>query len=169
VLAQAQGQPHQQRLQRADDDRRQPVLSGRKTIEARAETQEGEATREAASSEPKVVRKLNERREDHKSRGTVYRTAFVVAGAVLTLGGIAMLVLPGPAFVVIPIGLAILSLEFAWAARMLDKSLEQAQVAQQKAAETTTRQRVVTALAAACAAAAFVAWAIMGDVPVLPV
>jgi len=88
---------------------------------------------------------------------------------VLTLGGIAMLVLPGPAFVVIPIGLAILSLEFAWAARMLDKSLEQAQVAQQKAAETTTRQRVVTALAAACAAAAFVAWAIMGDVPVLPV
>ena len=146
------------------------MRSGRSTIEGTAETEHGGgASGEGTSSEPKVIRKLKARREEHKNRGTVYRTAFVVAGAVLTLGGLAMLVLPGPAFVVIPIGLAILSLEFAWAARMLDKSLEQAQVAQQKAAETTTRQRVVTALAVACAAAAFVAWAIMGDVPILPV
>lgn len=34
--------------------------------------------------------------------------------------GIAMLVLPGPAFVVIPIGLAILATEFAWARRWLN-------------------------------------------------
>ena len=80
-----------------------------------------------------------------------------------------MLALPGPAFLVIPIGLAILSLEFAWAGRLLDKSLEQAQVAQRKAAETSTRQKIVTALAAACAAGAFVTWAVVGDVPVLPV
>jgi uncharacterized protein (TIGR02611 family) len=123
----------------------------------------------AERSEPKVVQKLREKRETHKDRGRIYRGAFVVAGLLLTLGGVAMLVLPGPAFVVIPIGLALLSLEFAWAGRLLDKSLEKAQVAQQKAAETTTGQRVVTALAVACAAAAFVAWAIMGDVPVLPV
>jgi tellurite resistance protein TerC len=29
--------------------------------------------------------------------------------------GVALIVLPGPAFVVIPLGLAILGLEFAWA------------------------------------------------------
>ena len=33
-----------------------------------------------------------------------------------------MLVLPGPAMLVIPAGLAILSLEFSWAARVLRKA-----------------------------------------------
>ena len=42
----------------------------------------------------------------------------VVGGTVLALG-IALIVLPGPAFVVIPAGLAILALEFAWARRWL--------------------------------------------------
>lgn len=42
----------------------------------------------------------------------------VVGGTVLALG-IALIVLPGPAFVVIPAGLAILAIEFAWARRWL--------------------------------------------------
>ena len=37
-----------------------------------------------------------------------------IVGGIVLLVGIALLVLPGPAFVVIPIGLGILSLEFAW-------------------------------------------------------
>ena len=44
----------------------------------------------------------------------------IVGGTVLLIG-FALVVLPGPAFVVIPIGLAILSLEFAWARRWLLK------------------------------------------------
>lgn len=35
--------------------------------------------------------------------------------------GIALVVLPGPAFLVIPAGLAILAIEFAWAKRWLGK------------------------------------------------
>jgi len=35
--------------------------------------------------------------------------------------GIAMIVLPGPAVVVIPAGLAILATEFAWAKRLLHR------------------------------------------------
>jgi hypothetical protein len=42
----------------------------------------------------------------------------VVGGTVLVLG-VAMVVLPGPAFIVIPAGLAILAIEFAWARRWL--------------------------------------------------
>ncbi|MGH8491386.1 MAG: PGPGW domain-containing protein [Gammaproteobacteria bacterium] len=42
-----------------------------------------------------------------------------VVGATVVLLGIAMIVLPGPAFIVIPIGLAILGIEFAWARRWL--------------------------------------------------
>jgi hypothetical protein len=38
-----------------------------------------------------------------------------VVGTTVVLIGVALIVLPGPAFVVIPIGLGILGLEFAWA------------------------------------------------------
>jgi tellurite resistance protein TerC len=41
--------------------------------------------------------------------------------------GIAMIVLPGPAIVVIPIGLAILATEYAWARRWLNIARESAE------------------------------------------
>jgi tellurite resistance protein TerC len=47
------------------------------------------------------------------------RIAIAVVGGTVLLVGIAMVVLPGPAIVVIPAGLAILGLEFAWARRWL--------------------------------------------------
>ena len=43
------------------------------------------------------------------------RIAVSIVGGTVLLIGIAMLVLPGPGLVVIPLGLAILGLEFAWA------------------------------------------------------
>jgi uncharacterized protein (TIGR02611 family) len=118
---------------------------------------------------PKLVQRLEAQRDRHRDRAKVVRALYVVAGLTLLLGGIAMLVLPGPAFVVIPIGLALLSLEFTWAERLLDRSLEEAAKAQHKAAQTTTTQRVLTGVAVALAAGAFGAWAYWGDVPVLPV
>jgi hypothetical protein len=45
----------------------------------------------------------------------------MIGGTVLVIG-IALIVLPGPAFLVIPAGLAILALEFAWAGRWLRKA-----------------------------------------------
>ena len=47
----------------------------------------------------------------------------VVGGTVLALG-IALIVVPGPALIVIPVGLAILAIEFAWAKRWLRKTRE---------------------------------------------
>ena len=43
------------------------------------------------------------------------RIAVGLVGGTVLLLGIALIVLPGPALVVIPVGLAILGLEFAWA------------------------------------------------------
>lgn len=43
------------------------------------------------------------------------RIAIGVAGATVLLLGVVMIVTPGPAFILIPVGLAILGLEFAWA------------------------------------------------------
>ena len=49
----------------------------------------------------------------------------VVGGTVLAIG-IAMIVLPGPAIIVIPIGLAILGTEFIWARRLLRRMKREA-------------------------------------------
>jgi uncharacterized protein (TIGR02611 family) len=51
----------------------------------------------------------------------VRRVIVSVIGATVLLLGVALLVLPGPAFIVIPIGLAILATEYAWARRWLKK------------------------------------------------
>jgi uncharacterized protein (TIGR02611 family) len=51
----------------------------------------------------------------------VRRVIVSVVGATVVLIGIALLVLPGPAFVVIPVGLAILATEYAWARLWLRK------------------------------------------------
>ena len=48
-----------------------------------------------------------------------WRLIILVVGMTVLLIGIAMIVLPGPAIVVIPAGLAILATEYAWARRWL--------------------------------------------------
>jgi tellurite resistance protein TerC len=49
------------------------------------------------------------------------RLAVTVIGLTVLVIGVAMIVLPGPAMVVIPLGLGILAVEFAWARRMLER------------------------------------------------
>lgn len=48
------------------------------------------------------------------------RVAVGALGGLLTLAGIALLVLPGPGFVLVAAGLAVLATEFEWAKRPLD-------------------------------------------------
>ncbi|MEY4951554.1 MAG: hypothetical protein RL698_3765 [Pseudomonadota bacterium] len=51
----------------------------------------------------------------------VWRLIILVVGVTVVAVGVAMIVLPGPAFVVIPAGLGILATEFMWARRLLDR------------------------------------------------
>jgi uncharacterized protein (TIGR02611 family) len=118
---------------------------------------------------PALVRRLHERREQHHEHHILIRAAWVVAGFVLTAAGLVMLVTPGPAFVVIPAGLAILSLEFAWAASMLDRSLVHAHRAQQRAGTATRREKALAFVAGVILAAAALVIALRYDVPILPV
>jgi cation:H+ antiporter len=53
----------------------------------------------------------------------------LIAGVTLLIVGVAMMVLPGPATVVIPLGLALLGTEFIWARRLLKYILDEAQSA----------------------------------------
>ena len=54
-----------------------------------------------------------------KTLGQAKRLIIAVIGFTILASGIAMIVLPGPAIVVIPIGLAILATEFIWARNLL--------------------------------------------------
>ncbi len=128
----------------------------------------GQAPR-AQRPKPRIVERLEAQRERHRQRHLIVRVLYIVVGFTLLLGGIGMLVLPGPAFLVIPVGLAILSLEFVWAEGLLDRALEKGEIAKRKAAQTTRTQRMLTAIAVALGAAAFGAWAYYDDIPLLPV
>jgi len=60
----------------------------------------------------------------HLTYKTARRIAVLAVGSTILLLGIVMLVTPGPGLIVIPIGLAILGLEFAWARIWLRKVRE---------------------------------------------
>ena len=64
------------------------------------------------------------RRAFHLTYTAARRIVIGVVGASVLLLGIIMLVTPGPAFVVIPLGLAILAIEFVWARQWLHKLRE---------------------------------------------
>jgi uncharacterized protein (TIGR02611 family) len=52
----------------------------------------------------------------------MWRVVVAIAGSAVIAAGFAMLVLPGPGLVAILLGLAILSTEFKWARRFLDRA-----------------------------------------------
>jgi tellurite resistance protein TerC len=66
-----------------------------------------------------VARELEELVE--VSLGAARKIMVLAIGSTVLLIGAALLVLPGPAFVVIPIGLLILGTEFVWARRLLNR------------------------------------------------
>jgi hypothetical protein len=54
------------------------------------------------------------------------RVAVTIAGFFLILVGVALLVLPGPGWLVIFLGLGLLATEYVWAQRLLNKAKEKA-------------------------------------------
>lgn len=115
-----------------------------------------------------LMANLADRRDRHRERSRLYRIAFAAAGITVTLAGVIMFVTPGPALVVIPIGLAMLALEFAWAEQLLERAVERAEAAKQSAVEASRLEKIVTVLAIVTGTGAFVAAAILWDIPLIP-
>ncbi len=61
------------------------------------------------------------KRAVHFTYNTGRRVVVAVVGVTVLLIGVVMIVTPGPALIMIPVGLAILSVEFAWARRWLKR------------------------------------------------
>jgi len=58
---------------------------------------------------------------ENKSLRAVKRIIVAIIGFTVLIIGMAMILLPGPAFIVIPLGLAILATEFVWAGKLLKR------------------------------------------------
>ena len=69
-----------------------------------------------------VTRVDQVKNDQHPKVRLAQRIIVAVVGGTITLIGIALIVLPGPAFVIIPIGLSILATQFVWAKRFLEKA-----------------------------------------------
>ena len=97
------------------------------------------------------------------------RAAVVLAGFVVILIGLALIPLPGPGVLVIAVGLAVLALEFAWAERLLEKTVDRMGEASAAVKRASLLQRVLLGLLGVLVAAAAITAAYAWDVPVLPV
>ena len=84
--------------------------------------------REGASVDesPAVVAQRDDRRRfrafvrRRRTLDVIYRVIVGVIGTVIVLAGLALIPLPGPGWLIVFAGLALLATEFAWAGRLLD-------------------------------------------------
>jgi tellurite resistance protein TerC len=67
------------------------------------------------------VREILARLRLHQAPQVLRKVVIGVIGTTVLLIGVALIILPGPAVIVIPIGLAILASEFVWARRVVKR------------------------------------------------
>jgi hypothetical protein len=96
-----------------------------------------------------------------EGRPLPFRIAWVVAGVIVLLAGLAMTALPGPAIVVIPTGLAMIAVEFAWARKLLHKGIDVGYAAAETLERMDTYKKVMAAIAVLCAIAAVVSFVLL--------
>ena len=148
----------------------------RRPAEGSGEDEAGHTGQSPASSDggeekgraARMAEQLAERREHHRRRSKPHRAAITVAGFLLVLVGIVLSGpgVPGPGFLVILIGLALLALEFDWAERLLRRGLDYAESAGARAARMSTRRKVVMAIVAVGGVAAAIAAVFVFDIPI---
>ncbi len=107
----------------------------------------------------------------HANAAVSLTTKVVVAlvGTAVLLVGVVMIVTPGPAFVLIPVGLAILATEFDWAHRWLEKARAKAREARDRAQavdpKVRRRRMLLTVLAVLAVVGAVAGYVALYDWP----
>lgn len=112
---------------------------------------------------------VKDHRERHRERNKVVRAAVVLAGFVVVLLGLALIPLPGPGLLVVAGGLALLALEFVWAERVLQRTVDQMNKAGDKVKRTNLWQRLILGLLGVLVVAAAMTAAYAWDIPLVPV
>ena len=71
---------------------------------------------------------VQEETEEEARRHVVIRVGTIIVGFIVLLGGLAMMILPGPGIVGVLAGLGILSRELVWAERMIEYVQKKAKI-----------------------------------------
>lgn len=85
-----------------------------------------DATSERPRTEPRPAEERHPFRAwfgRHRGLDLTYRIVIGVVGTAVVVGGLALVPLPGPGWLIVFFGLAILATEFAWAGRVRDYGL----------------------------------------------
>jgi uncharacterized protein (TIGR02611 family) len=122
----------------------------------------GESAAEPPSRRGRLAARASVTREAIRGRRTLdvtYRLLVLVVGLLVALAGVAMLVLPGPGWLVIILGVAILATEYAWAHRLLQRVKAWADRAKQVALDPKRRRRNQALAGVGLVGVALCAWA----------
>lgn len=114
-----------------------------------------------ASAPPSVqarLRAFRERIRGRRTLDTAWRVGVLALGLTLVSAGVIMLVVPGPGFGALILGLVVLASEFTWATRVLDPVKEAARRAQEAALDPRRRRRNLIMGAVAGVVAGIVLW-----------
>jgi uncharacterized protein (TIGR02611 family) len=114
------------------------------------------------------LERLREQRTRHLERSRLIRVPYALVGFTIVLIGLAMLVLPGPGLLVMAVGFAMLALEFAWAERVLESTLERMDKTTKTVKRATRLQKVLSAATGIAALIAFALVVKYFDVPLFP-
>ena len=117
------------------------------------------------------IQKLRERKRRHKRRSKTYRIGFGAVGFALVLVGLVLSLplVPGPGFLLVFVGLAMLALEFDRVERVVEKLVDRVDKLEDSAKSASPLQRTVAIVGAVVVVAAVVAAAVLWDLPLLPV
>ena len=97
-----------------------------------------------ASAPPSIAQRmaaLRERIRSRRSLDTAWRMLVFTLGLTLVVAGVMMLVIPGPGWATVILGLVVLASEFTWASRVLDPVKEAAHRASEAALDPRRRRR----------------------------
>ena len=124
---------------------------------------------ESGTREPKpAIQRLRRRKERHQQRSRAYRILFVAAAATIILVGIVLLPLPGPGWLIIAAGVAMLALEFDRAERLLERILDRLDDARTRAERAGPVQKAIAVTLVVLAAAGAVVAVLRWEIPLLP-
>jgi hypothetical protein len=101
-----------------------------------------------------IHRRVDEVQRVYHRHGRVAHALWLVAAIVVIVAGLVMIVLPGPAIIVIPVGIAMLAVRFRWAQWLLNKTIDVGVMLHRRFSRATVGVRLVTAAAAAAVAVA---------------
>lgn len=90
---------------------------------------------------PRTPGRVHRALHAHPALSLATKVTVGVVGTLVVAAGVVMFVTPGPAIVVIPLGLAILATEFAFARRWLDRARQWAHDARVKAEQLDPKVR----------------------------